>query len=419
MEEGALSQPFRDNSSLPLAGIKVVEFSHMIMGPSCGMILADLGADVVKIEPYPNGDNTRRLNGSGAGFFPTFNRNKRSLVLDLKSKDGKDAAQKLIDQADVLIENFRPGALDKLGFGYDAQSASNPRLIYCSLKGFLSGPYEHRAALDEVVQMMGGLAYMTGPTGRPLRAGASVNDVMGGMFAAIAILAALQERSMTGRGQLVRSALFENNVFLVAQHILQMAVTGKPAAPLPERISAWAVYDLFDTADGEQIFVGVVSDTQWVAFCTALGLEKFLDNPDLQTNADRVLHRADFMPDIKAIFAAMTLKDALARCEEIGLPFAPIAKPQDLFDDPHVSQPGGTVDVVLPNGTPTRVPTLPIDFNGERLGLRFDIPRCGEHSVEVLRELGYAKADIDRMVVEGSVGCDGNRGEPAPLRKLA
>jgi crotonobetainyl-CoA:carnitine CoA-transferase CaiB-like acyl-CoA transferase len=417
--ENALTQTFRDNSALPLTGVKVVEFSHMIMGPSCGMILADLGADVVKIEPYPNGDNTRRLNGSGAGFFPTFNRNKRSLVVDLKSKDGHEIAQKLIDGADVLIENFRPGALEKLGFGYEALSARNSSLVYCSLKGFLSGPYEHRAALDEVVQMMGGLAYMTGPTGRPLRAGASVNDVMGGMFAAIAILASLQERSKTGKGQLVRSALFENNVFLVAQHMLQMAVTGKAAAPLPERISAWAVYDLFDTGDGEQIFVGVVSDTQWAAFCKSFGLEKFLSNPDLQTNSNRVLHRDVFMPDIRTIFSALTLKDALARCEEIGLPFAPIAKPQDLFDDPHVSQPGGTVDVVLPNGTATRVPTLPIDFNGERLGLRLDIPRCGEHSDEILRELGYGPADIDRMVADGAVAGEQTPSASGTVRKLA
>ncbi|MBP2511706.1 MULTISPECIES: CaiB/BaiF CoA transferase family protein [Agrobacterium] len=413
-----MNEPFRDTAALPLAGIKVVEFSHMIMGPSCGMILADLGADVVKVEPYPNGDNTRRLNGSGAGFFPTFNRNKRSLVVDLKSSDGHAAAQKLIDSSDVLIENFRPGALDKLGFGYDASNARNSELIYCSLKGFLSGPYEHRAALDEVVQMMGGLAYMTGPTGRPLRAGASVNDVMGGMFAAIAILAALQERSKTGKGQLVRSALFENNVFLVAQHMMQMAVTRKAAAPLPERISAWAVYDLFNTGDGKQIFVGVVSDTQWAAFCKSFGLEEFLVDPDLQTNAERVTNREKFMPAIRAIFDSMTLPDALARCEEIGLPFAPIAKPQDLFDDPHVTQPGGTVDIVLPNGTPTKVPTLPIDFNGQRLGLRHDIPRCGEHSAEVLSELGYSAAHIEKMVAAGVIADETALGKQQ-ARKLA
>ncbi len=414
-----MTQAFRDNAGLPLTGIKVVEFSHMIMGPSCGMILADLGADVVKVEPYPNGDNTRRLNGSGAGFFPTFNRNKRSISLDLKSESGHSAAQKLIDGADVLIENFRPGALNKLGFGYDTLKAGNPALIYCSLKGFLSGPYEHRAALDEVVQMMGGLAYMTGPTGRPLRAGASVNDIMGGMFAVIAVLAALQERSKSGKGQLVRSALFENNVFLVAQHMLQMAVTGRPAAPLPERISAWAVYDLFDTGDGEQIFVGVVSDTQWSAFCKSFDLEKFLSDPNLLTNSDRVVHRTEFMPELKAIFRRMTLKDALARCEEIGLPYAPIAKPQDLFDDPHVSQPGGMVDIVLSNGKPTKVPTLPIDFNGERLGLRLDIPRCGQHSAEVLHELGYTDDEIAEMIADGSAASEVASATAQALRKQA
>jgi len=218
---------------LPLAGIKVVEFSHMVMGPSCGLILADLGADVVKVEPVPAGDNTRRLPGSGAGFFATFNRNKRSLALDLKTPEGIELAKKLIQEADVVTENFRPGGIDALGLGYDALKTTNPSLIYCSLKGFLSGPYEQRAALDEVVQMMGGLAYMTGPPGRPLRAGASVNDIMGGMFAAIGILAALNERTRTGQGQLVKSALFENNMFLVAQHMIQFAVTGKPASPMP------------------------------------------------------------------------------------------------------------------------------------------------------------------------------------------
>ncbi len=398
-----LLDSLKDNGDLPLAGMRVVEFSHMIMGPSCGMILADLGADVIKVEPFPDGDNTRRLNGSGAGFFPTFNRNKRSLVVDLKSKDGNEAVRKLIDSADILIENFRPGAMDRLGLGYEDLRTNNPGLIYCSLKGFLSGPYEHRAALDEVVQMMGGLAYMTGPTGRPLRAGASVNDVMGGMFAAIAILASLQERAKTGKGQQVRSALFENNVFLVAQHMLQKIVTGTPAAPLPERVSAWAVYDLFDTADDKQIFVGVVSDTQWAAFCRSFGLNELLSKPNLKTNANRVQNRADFMPVIRAIFASLPLSDALARCEEIGLPYAPIAKPEDLFDDPHVNQPGGMVDIVLDDGTPTRVPTLPIDFNGKRLGLRLNIPRCGEHSAPVLRELGYSDADIDRMVAEGII----------------
>jgi len=390
----------------PLSGIRIVEFSHMIMGPTCGMILADLGADVVKIEPTPSGDNTRRLNGSGAGFFPTFNRNKRSIMLDLKSPDGIEAARRLIDEADVVVENFRPGALDKLGLGYETLSRANEKLIYCSLKGFLTGPYEHRAALDEVVQMMGGLAYMTGFPGRPVRAGASVNDIMGGMFAVIAIMAALQERQSTGKGQLVRSALFENNVFLVAQHMMQYTVTGVPAAPLPTRLSAWAVYDLFDTSDGRQIFVSVVSDTQWRNFCEAFDMPDLGCDPDLATNFDRVANHERFMPRIRDLFRTMTYGQALAECDRIGVAFAPIAKPEDLFDDPHVNQSGGMIDVTLPDGRPARTPSLPMEFSGQRLGLRRDVPRAGQHGPEILRELGFDEERIGRMIAEGRLGVD-------------
>lgn len=391
---------------LPLQGVRVIEFSHMIMGPSCGMILADLGADVIKIEPTPNGDNTRRLNGSGAGFFASFNRNKRSIMLDLKAEEGIAIANKLIAMADILIENFRPGALEKLGLGCAALHQKNERLVYCSLKGFLAGPYEHRAALDEVVQMMGGLAYMTGPPGRPLRAGASVNDMMGGMFAAIAILAALNERQTTKKGQLVRSSLFENNIFLVAPHMMQFIVTGQPAAPLPVRLSAWAVYDLFDTADGKQIFVGVVSDTQWRIFCEAFRLPKLGDDPDLATNHQRVVTRERFMPIIRGLFQKLTLAEALRKCESIGLPFAPITKPEDLFDDPHLNQPGGLLDVTLPDGRPARVPSLPIELSGERLKVRLDIPRAGQHGEEIAEELGLSADQVEQLVSKGALGVD-------------
>lgn len=391
---------------LPLEGIRVVEFSHMVMGPSCGLILGDLGADVIKIEPMPRGDNTRRLAGSGAGFFPTYNRNKRSILLDLKTPEGIGIAHRLIGGADVLIENFRPGALDGLGLGADALMARHERLIYCSLKGFLAGPYEHRAALDEVVQMMGGLAYMTGPPGRPLRAGASVNDVMGGMFAVIGILAALNERHVTGRGRLVRSSLYENNVFLVAQHMMQATVTGVPAAPLPVRVSAWAVYDLFNTADGEQIFVGVVSDTQWRAFCAAFDLSDLAADPDLATNPQRVGQRDRFMPRIRDLFGKLTLAEALARCETIGLPFAPITRPEDLFDDPHLNASGGMLDVHLPDGRPARVPALPLELSGERLGVRHDIPRAGQDGVAIARELGLGEAELSDLVARGILGAE-------------
>ncbi|WP_366931189.1 CoA transferase [Sphingomonas sp.] len=370
--------------SLPLAGLKVVEFTHMVMGPSIGLILGDLGADVVKVEPE-GGDHTRRLLGSGAGYFPMFNRNKRSVTLNLKTDAGKAMARDLIDDADVVIENFRPGALAKLGLGPEVFRDSNPRLIYCTAKGFLTGPYEERTALDEVAQMMGGLAYMTGPPGRPLRAGASVIDIAGGMFGVIGILAALERRHRTGEGGEVKCSLFETAAFFVGQHMAQMAVTGTPPSPMPTRISAWAVYDVFETADpDEQLFIGVVSDPQWKAFCGEFGLTEFAADPGLAANNDRVLQRDRVLPPLRAMFAAMPRTAIIARLEAIGLPFAPIMRPQDLFEDEHLLSGDGLVEVTLENGDKTMLPALPIEFDGEKPALRRDLPLPGQHDAEIL-----------------------------------
>ena len=388
---------------LPLEGLRAVEFSHMVMGPSCGLILADLGADVIKIEPSPDGDKTRRLPGSGAGFFVSFNRNKRSLALDLKAPEGLAIVRKLIARADIVTENFRPGALDAMGLGYEALKDTHPRLIYCSMKGFLSGPYEERAALDEVVQMMGGLAYMTGPPGRPLRAGSSVNDIMGGMFAVIAILAALQERHRTGHGQYVKSALFESNMFLVAQHMMQFAVTGKAAAPMPARISAWGVYDVFDTRDDSQIFIGVVSDTQWHAFCDAFHQPHLKADPALATNPLRVAARETLIPTLRKLFLTMTRGEIVALCEKTRLPYAPIMRPEDMFDDPHLNAPGAMIDVALGDGRRAPVPALPIEMDGARLGLRHDVPTTGEDSATILQEIGMAQDEIETLAARGIV----------------
>ncbi len=394
------------STDLPLSGLKVAEFTHMVMGPACGLILADMGADVVKIEPL-KGDNTRRLIGSGSGYFPMYNRNKRSICLDLKSDEGREAALKLIERADVLIENFRPGAMDKLGFGYEAMSELNPRLIYCSEKGFLGGPYEHRTALDEVAQMMGGLAYMTGPPGRPLRAGASVIDVQGGMFGAMGVLAALEQRHRTGRGQKVVSSLYENTVFLVGQHMAQYAVTGKPAAPMPARISAWAIYEVFETGDDKQVFVGVVSDTQWRLFCEAFELIEFGRDETLAANGNRVRQRERIIPVIKETFRGYTKAELMAKLEKTGLPFAPITKPEDLFDDPHLNAGGGLVEITVPNGEhagdKAKLPALPLEMADQRFGLHHDVPREGQHSAEVLAELGYSEAQIVAMLKAGCV----------------
>jgi crotonobetainyl-CoA:carnitine CoA-transferase CaiB-like acyl-CoA transferase len=386
--------------NLPLQGVRVLEFVHMVMGPTCGLVLADLGAEVIKVEP-PDGDHTRKLVASGAGFFPAYNRNKKSFAVDLKSNQGRAIVLRLIQSADVVTENFRPGAMDKLGFGYAALKQMKPDLIYCSHKGFLAGPYEHRTALDEVVQMMGGLAYMTGGKDRPVRAGASVNDVMGGMFGAIAVLAALYQRKETGRGQEVESALFENNVFLVAQHMMEGLMTGKPVMPMPDRVRAWAVYDTFTTADGGQVFVGVVTDTQWKVFCEAFELGNLLADPSLKTNPQRVEARPRVIPIVTAIFRQLTKQEVMARCEQLGLPFAPISKPEDLFDDPHLKASGGMTGITLPNGRKTQVPVLPIEMDGQRFGTRLDLPRVGEHTRELLAGLGYAPQEIERLVREG------------------
>ena len=385
---------------LPLQGLRVIEFSHMVMGPTCGMVLADLGAEVIKVEPI-EGDRTRHLLGAGAGFFPMFNRNKKSIQLNLQHPDGADLARRLCATADVVAENFKPGTMAKYGLDYASLSARNARVIYASLKGFLPGPYEHRTALDEVVQMMGGLAYMTGRPGDPLRAGTSVNDIMGGMFGAIGILGALIQRGITGRGQAVQSALFENNVFLVGQHMLQYAITGIAADPMPNRISAWAVYDIFTVKDGEQIFLAAVSDAQWKTFCTLMGYDDLFADPRYHDNNARVQQRAALLPVLRERLQRFSAAELSRRFEQAGLPYAPITKPEELFDDPHLLATGGLADVVLPDGPragqTAKAALLPFTLGGERLGVRSDPPHRGQDTEALLLELGLSNSEVQHL----------------------
>ena len=385
---------------LPLSGLRVVEFTHMVMGPTCGMVLADMGAEVIKVEPV-EGDRTRHLLGAGAGFFPMFNRNKKSIAINLHTLEGAAVARRLCATADIVAENFKPGTMGKYGLDYASLSQTSPRLIYVSHKGFLPGPYEHRVALDEVVQMMGGLAYMTGRPGDPLRAGTSVNDIMGGMFGAIGALGALIQRGVTGRGQEVQSALFENNVFLVGQHMLQYAITGQPAAPMPDRISAWAVYDVFTVKDGEQIFLAAVSDAQWATFCDALGYADLKADTRYATNNDRVRLRPELMPVLRERLARHSAAELAVWFERLGLPFAPIRRPEELYDDEHLRATGGLADITLPDGAragQTAQTTLfPFTLDGQRLGVRLQPPRRGEHTHELLQGLGYSAQHIEAL----------------------
>ncbi|MPZ41125.1 MAG: CoA transferase [Rhizobiales bacterium] len=391
------------NDCRPLSKLRILEFCHTIMGPSAGMLLADLGADVIKIEPAPDGDKTRNLRGFAAGFFSAFNRNKRSLAVDLKSDDGRALIHRLAANADVVLENYGPGTMERLGCGYAELAAANPTLIYCALKGFLSGPYEHRPALDEVVQFMAGLAYMTGPPGQPLRAGSSVIDIMGGMFAVIGIQAALSERERTGRGQFVKSALFETTAFLMTQHMAGEAVTGRSPPPMPAREGAWGIYDLFATADDRQIFVGLTSDNQWRRFCEHFRCGDLLTDPRYATNQDRVRERPTLKPIVANILRGHPLAALTELFDRIDIPFSPVAKPGDLFDDPHLNAQGRMLDIDFPNGVQARMPRLPVEIGDHDFSLVRQAPAVGEHTAEILTQLGLSESEIAELARRGIV----------------
>ncbi len=394
------------DQAAPLRGIKVIEFTHMVMGPTAGVILGDLGADVIKVEPL-KGDNTRRLTGSGAGYFPMYNRNKRSIALDLKNEKGREIALQLIQSADIVLENFRPGTMAKLGLDYDSLKSTHPRLIYCSLKGFLSGPYENRVALDEVTQMMGGLAYMTGLPNRPLRAGSSVIDITGGMFGVIAILSALHERQTTEVGSHITSALFETTAFLVGQHMAQQAVSGEAPPPMSVRQSAWAIYDVFQLDSGERLFVGIVSDSLWYRFCEEFELAEWAADDSLSTNAGRVVAREHLLEAINRLFSPMSLQALSDRLDRAGLPFAPINTPGDLFNDPHLTASGGLLPLHLTDGDragqQTTLPRLPVEFGLTKPPLHRDVPQAGAHNHEVLSELGLDADAVATLIQDGVI----------------
>jgi crotonobetainyl-CoA:carnitine CoA-transferase CaiB-like acyl-CoA transferase len=387
----------------PLKGVRVVELSHTILGPSCGMILADLGAEVIKVEPV-DGDRTRKLRGFGGGFFGYFNRNKKSLALDADAPEGRAVLIKLLQSADVMIENFAPGSMSKRGLGPVHLEKINPRLVYCALKGFLPGPYEKRPALDEVVQMMGGLAYMTGPTGRPLRAGTSVVDIVGGMFGAFGTVLALKMRERTGKGGLVESALFESVVFLMGQHLAITAMNSAPPPPMPERVSSWAIYEIFTTADGQQVFIGITSDGQWKRFCEFFQQPELAADPKLATNNLRIEARPWLVPKVAEVFKRYDKETLEGLCLEADISFAPVARPQDLFDDPHLLANGSLAPTTLPGGVKTRLPLLPFQMLGWRPPLTMDPPEIGQHNDEVLAEIGYDAGRITALKSAGLLG---------------
>src|SRR5580704_14638494 len=397
-------------SSAPLAGLRVLEFSHTVMGPTAGLLLADMGADVIKVEPAPAGDHTRRLSGFASGFFAAFNRNKRSIVLDLKTAEGQGIVHRLVAETDVVMENYGPGTMERLGCGYEQLAPLNARLIYLALKGYLAGPYEHRPALDEVVQFQTGLAFMTGPVGQPLRAGASVIDILGAVFGVVAVQAALRERDRTGKGQRVGSALFESAAFLMSTHMAGMAATGLEARPMPARRGAWAIYEVFKTANDGQLFIGVTSDQQWSRFVEEFGLQPLAADPRLATNFTRLQERSWLIPALQEVLERLPQDEVATRCERCNVSWAPVGQPGDLFADPHLLATGGLVDVFISRfgeagGKVAGLPALPIEFGTDRRrpGLTRQPPGMGEHNAEVLGETGFSTDEITALAESGVI----------------
>ncbi len=383
---------------LPLDGIKVLAFTHAVMGPSAGLILADLGAEVIHIEP-PTGDTTRRLKGFGVGYFSYFNRNKKCLAVDLKAPEGREIILKLAETADIVLENFGPGTIERLEYGYETLKRINPRLIYVSLKGFMPGPYEKRVAMDEVVQMMGGLAFMTGPPGEPLRAGTSIVDITGGMFGAMGAILALYERQRTGEGTYVKSALFETVAFVMGQHMAYSAIVDEPVPPMPARVSAWSVYKLFDTKDGEKVFIGLISEKHWKQFCEAFNRLDWLEDGRLETNNKRISERDWFLPAVAEMIKNYTKQEVIDICDKAGICFAPIARPEDLFEDPQLNQgQGPLLETTFPSGVKTKMPRLPLQIGNHKLIKRSDPPAAiGADTRELLSGLGYSDEAIDAL----------------------
>ena len=398
-----------DKKRLPLSGIRVLEAGHTIMGPTAGLILADMGAEVIKIERTPNGDDTRYLQGFGSGFFAYLNRNKKSLCVDLKSHEGREIIYRLIPTIDVILENFGPGTVDKLGLSYQKLSEINPRLIYCSLKGFMPGPYEKRLALDEVVQIMGGLASMAGSKGTPLRAGASLADIMGGSYGVIGILTALYDRERTGKGQYIIASLFETVAFLVGQHMAYTAVTGKLAPPMQERVSSWAIYDLFESKEGKKVFIGVTSDQQWARFCKTLEFYDLFEDTRLSTNNNRIDQRKWLLPELKNRIANFSGANLIEMLDKAHIPFASVLRPEDLFNDAHLNESGGLVETRLPGGTVTKLPKIPLRIGSHDFGIRNNPPRIGEGSLQLLKSCGFSDEEIERFRRKGVIAVESLR----------
>ncbi len=395
------------SSALPLAGLKVLELGHIVAGPAAGQILADMGADVIKVESVDGGDQVRQMPGAMSAMFHFLNRNKRSVALDLKG-EGAAIFLQMATGADVVIDNYSYGAVDRLGLGYDVVSQTNPGLVWLSIKGFLPGPSESQPMLDELAQMAGGLAFMTGTEQKPMRAGASIIDIGAAAYGIIAVLAALRQRDTTGQGQRIVAGLYETSVYYVAQWMATAQFGEQESVPLATMQQGtrmgFSVYQLFDTLDGNRVFVGIMSDAHWVRFIKVFGPDTLLDDARFMASADRLVNRAELNAAIGAVLARYTSEDAMARLKTANIPFAPIRRPDQLHAEAHLRASGQLVETPFPNGKTGQLPKLPFRASGFDMPLRSEAPALGADTADVLAALGYSEDDLAALSGRRAIG---------------
>ena len=393
---------FAHTQELPLKGVRVLELSHIVAGPSAGLILGDLGADVVKIE-HPSVGDTARSNSSNGATFLTYNRNKRYLALDLKGAKGREVFERLVKTSDVVLDNFAPDALNRLGLGYEWGCKVNPRIIYCSIKGFLPGPYSDRPFLDELAQMAGGLAYLTGLKDQPMRAGASITDIGAASYGVMGILAALYRRQITGRGDYIESGLYETIVFWISQYVTRAQLTGTNPPARGSRSSGmgqamgWGVYQLFATSGGRKIFIAVTANRHWKALCDVLGFGDWKNAAEFGSNKKRSAEKVRIAERITEVVKLCDFDDLSDRLYKAGVPFAPVNTPLDLLEEKHLKEGDRWMPVRIP-GRDLKVPKIPFAMlTTEDFSVRENPGPLGEHTDSILSELGYSDSEIEAL----------------------